>query len=184
MRILSFIFNGIEKFINFGRKYKVKEEEYHADRLKFGPWGQVVMLILYCAVPLFCLWGVFHLPWDGYYILLQILMIIGCFTIFKAPTDLFILGVIALRHRAKMKIQSKVEGAVIAKTAELAAGEEITEQEKADIEDIKQNHEAVGTAHKFDLAIGILGISFSILVVGAFIAMLCLFFSAMVNSAE
>ena len=67
-----------------------------------------------------------------------------------------------------MKIQNKVEGALIGKTAEMIAGEKMSEADKEKVE----NYEAKGTAHKYDLAVGILGITLSIAVVIAFAVML------------
>ena len=53
----------------------------------------------------------------------------------------------------------------------MIAGENMSEQDKEKVE----NYEAKGTAHKYDLAVGILGISLSIIVVIAFICLLCVF---------
>ena len=78
-----------------------------------------------------------------------------------------IIGIIALRHRFKMKIQNKVTGAMITTATETITGEELSEEEK----EKNKNYTAKGTAHTYDLVVGILGITLSILVVIAFITL-------------
>jgi len=84
--------------------------------------------------------------------------------IFTAPTELMILGIVALRHRIRMRIQNKVEDVAIGGLAEAISGQEMTEEARKKLEESK----ARGTADKMDLVIGILGIVMSVVVVIAF----------------
>ena len=155
---------GFLKFMfSFGEKYRKREEKYARDSRKFGNSGELIVLIILAVIPILSLWGLFH---DiGMW---KIPCILGVTLILYSPSELMITGIVALRHRAKMKIQNKVEGALIGKTAEMIAGEDITEKDKEKI----NNYEAKGTAHKYDLAVGILGITLSIAVVITFVVML------------
>ena len=160
----------MKKFLKFmfafGEKYRIREEKYASDSRRFGTSGDLFVMIILAALPLLSLWGLFS---DiGMW---KIPCILGVTLILYSPTELMITGIVALRHRARMKIQNKVEGALIGKTAEMIAGENMSEQDKEKVE----NYEAKGTAHKYDLAVGILGISLSIIVVIAFICLLCVF---------
>lgn len=46
-------------FFSFGEKYRKREKEYHRRSKKFGTAGEIMGLILYTAVPLLSLWGLF-----------------------------------------------------------------------------------------------------------------------------
>ncbi len=127
-------------------------------------------LILYTAVPLLSLWGLFSdVHWG-----LKIFCGMGALTIFMAPSELMITGIVALRHRMRMRVQNKVEGAMIGKTAEMISGEELTGEAKEKID----NYQARGTADTYDLVVGICGIVLSIVVVLAFIGLSILFIYA------
>ena len=99
-----------------------------------------------------------------------ILKLFGAILILYVPTELMVIGVIALRHRLRMKIENKVTSVAIEKTVEAISGEEITGENKEEVE----NYEARGTADKYDLTVGILGIVLSVVVVIAFIGILAL----------
>ena len=157
-------------FFSFGEKYRKREKEYHRRSKKFGTAGEIMGLILYTAVPLLSLWGLFSdVHWG-----LKILCGMGALTIFMAPSELMITGIVALRHRMRMKVQNKVEGAMIGKTAEMISGEELTGEAKEKID----NYQARGTADTYDLVVGICGIVLSIVVVLAFIGLSILFIYA------
>ena len=150
----------------FGEKYRKREEKYARDSRKFGTSGELVYLIILAAIPILSLWGLFS---DiGMW---KIACVLGVTLILYAPPELMITGIVALRHRVRMKIQNKIEGALIGKTAEMLSGEKMSESDKEKVE----NYEAKGTAHKYDLAVGIIGISLSIIVVIAFIGLLFMF---------
>ena len=87
--------------------------------------------------------------------------------IFTAPTELMVLGIVALRHRLRMRVQNQVENAAIGGLAEAISGKEMTEEDKKHLEERK----ARGTSDKLDLVIGILGIVMSVVVVIAFVSM-------------
>lgn len=155
-KFLKFMFS-------FGEKYRKREEKYARDSRKFGTSGDLFVLIILAVIPVLSLWGLFS---DiGMW---KIPCILGVTLILYSPPELMITGIVALRHRARMKIQNKVEGALIGKTAEMIAGEKMSEADKEQVE----NYEAKGTAHKYDLAVGILGITLSIAAVIAFAVML------------
>ena len=121
------------------------------------------------------------MPWgDTAISLLKVLCIVACISITTVPSDLMILGIVALRHRARMKIQNKVENVVIAGVAETITGQEMTDEDKQKL----QERPAKGTDHKMDLTVGILGIVMSVLVVVAFIALLLLFVQLKTQGAQ
>lgn len=165
------IFKWIINFFNFGKKYRKREEEYHNKTKRLGTSGELITLILWSAIPLLSLWGAFKLPWEGGYVVLRIFCFLGLFTILYAPTELMITGIVALRHRLRMKVQNKIEGAMIGKTAELISGEEMTEEDK----EKTKNYKAKGTSSGYDLAVGIIGITMSVVVVVAFITLFFVF---------
>ena len=72
-----------------------------------------------------------------------------------------IIGIVALRHRMRMKIQNKIEGEAIGGLAEAIAGEKRSDEDREKI----KNYEAKGTAHKYDLVVGIMGIVCSVAVI-------------------
>ncbi|MBR2052935.1 MAG: hypothetical protein IKB21_02695 [Clostridia bacterium] len=156
-------------FFNFGEKYRKKEEEYAQKSRKFGTSGELIALFFLSAVPLLSLWGMFSNIALGW----KLLLIVGVVTIFYIPGELMVMGIVALRHRMKMKAINKVHGAMMEKTTEILSGEEVTGENKEKFE----NYKAKGTAPKYDLAVGICGIALSVLVVVAFVALFFLFVS-------
>lgn len=90
-----------------------------------------------------------------------------------------ITGIVALRHRFRMKMQNKIEKVALEKSYELVDGE-ISAEEKEKIE----NHKAKGTAYCYDLAVGIIGITLSVLVVVAFVVLLGVFISNKINALQ
>lgn len=166
------------RIFNFGAKYRKEEEKYHKESKKSGPVGHLITLILTSVIPLLSLWGAIELPWSGEYMwIFKIFCILGSLMIFTAPTELFILGVVALRHRVRMRIQNKVEDAAIGGLAEAISGQELTEEAKQKLKEDK----ARGTADKMDLVIGILGIVMSVFVVIAFATILLCYFAGAIN---
>lgn len=162
-------FKWIGKFFSFGAKYRKEEEKYHKESKKSGPVGHLIYLILTSIIPLLCLWGAYALPWTGeeYMWVLKVLCIIGSLMIFTTPTELFILGIVALRHRIRMRIENKVENVVVEGLAEAISGQEMTEEDRKHMEERK----ARGTQDKMDLVIGILALVMSVVVVIAFVTM-------------
>ncbi len=159
-KLLYFVFG-------FGKKYRKREQEYARRSRKFGTSGELISLVLFSAVPLLSLWGLFSdvdLP-------LKVLCFLGAATIVYIPTELTIIAIVALRHMVKMKIQSKVEAEAIEAIAETVSDKELPEEEKEKL----KNHEARGTASKYDLAVGVIGLVMSFVVVVAFFVMLVLF---------
>lgn len=165
------------KMFNFGAKYRKQEEAYHNESKRRGPVGHLLTLIGTSAIPLLSLWGAFMLPWSNNWWILKIFCIALCFTIVTTPTELFILGVVALRHRIRMRVQNKVEDAAIEGLAEAISGKEMSEEAKKEM----QAKKARGTQDKMDLIIGILGIVMSVIVFIAFIVMFFLFCANAVN---
>ena len=153
-------------FFSFGAKYRKREAEYARRSRKFGTSGEMFGLFLLAAVPLLSAWGLFADISSG----LKVACIFGAILILYVPTELMVIGVIALRHRLRMKIENKVTSVAIEKTVEAISGEEITGENKEEVE----NYEARGTADKYDLTVGILGIVLSVVVVIAFIGILAL----------
>ena len=88
-----------------------------------------------------------------------------------------ILGIVALKHALRMKIQNKIEGNLIANTAEALSGKELTNEEKQKSEEFKKNYKAKGTAYGFDIFLGIFCIVMSVAVVIAFVGMALGFFA-------
>ncbi len=174
------LFKIIGKFFNFGAKYRKQEEAYHNESKRRGPVGHLITLIFTSAIPLLSLWGAFALPWDNDMWILKIFCIAGCLSIVTIPSELFILGIVALRHRIRMRVQNKVEDTVISGMTEAISGQELSEEAKQKIVDKK----ARGTSDKMDLVIGILGIVMSVVVVIAFVAMLFLFSSNVINNLD
>lgn len=156
-------------FFNFGEKYRKKEEEYARKSRKLGTSGELIGLFLLSAVPLLSLWGMFSNIAIGW----KLLLIIGVVTIFYIPGELMVTGIVALRHRLKMKITNKIHGAMLEKTTEVLSGEELSEENKEKF----GNYKAKGTAPKYDLVVGICGIALSVLVIVAFVALFFLFVS-------
>ncbi len=150
----------------FGKKYRKREEEYARKSRKFGTSGELVFLFILALIPLISLWGLFYPTSTP----ILVLSIFGTLIIFYAPKELLIIGIVALRHSARMKIENKITGKLIGKTAEVISGQELNETQKEDLD----NYKARGTAHKYDIAVGICGIVLSVLVVVAFVTMLFL----------
>lgn len=168
----------VGRIFNFGAKYKKEEEKYHYEAKHGGPVGHLIGLFLTSAIPLLSLWGAFALPWSGENMwILKIFCILGSLMIFTAPTELFVLGVVALRHRVRMRIQNKVENEAIGGLAEAISGKEMTEEDKKHLEERK----ARGTSDKMDLVIGILGITMSVVVIIAFATMFLCFCAGAIN---
>ena len=165
--------------MNFGKKYRKKEEKYHKDSKRYGTSGELIFLFFESAIPLLSIWGAFELPWEGGWALLKIFCFVGMALIFQTPTDLMITGIVALRHRFRMKMQNKIEKVALEKSYELVDGE-ISAEEKEKIE----NHKAKGTAYRYDLAVGIIGITLSVLVVVAFVVLLGVFISNKINALQ
>ena len=167
-------FGWIIKYFNFGKKYRKREGEYHNKSKKLGTSGELLMLVFYTALPLLSLWGAFKLPWEGEILILKIFCFLGILFIFQAPAELMITGIVALRHRAKMKLKNKVTGEILGKTTEVLSGQELSEEAKDKVE----NYEAKGTANRYDLVVGILGIVLSVAVVVAFVTLFFVFLSS------
>jgi len=160
---MKFIKWFIKFMFGFREKYKKREEEYHRRSKRFGTSGELVGIIIYTAVPLLSLWGVIALEWG----VLKFFAWLGVLTIFLSPKELMITGIVALRHRVRMKVQNKVEGAAITGLAEAIKGD-VTAEEKAELEKEKKEYTARGTAYTYDLVVGILGITMAVVVVIAF----------------
>ena len=148
MRFIKWLFS-------FGTKYRKREEKYFQDSRRIGNGGYLITLILYAAVPLVSLWALFHLRWDSDYWPLKIFCFAGVIFIVHAPAELMVTGIIALRHRAAMKLANKMHNTIET---------QVTGQQSS--------REIRGTSPKMDLVIGITGIVLSIAVVAAFVSML------------
>lgn len=169
-------------FFNFGKKYKKREEEYHRKSKKFGTSGEILTILLYTALPLLSLWGAFKISWGAteFSWVLKLFCIAGCLSIFTLPSDIMITAIVALRHRLRMKVQNKVEDVAIEQLAETISGQEMTDEQKQKLEDDK----ARGTAPKYDLAVGILGIICSVAVVIAFVTLFFVFCYQGINALQ
>lgn len=149
-------------FFNFGKKYKKREEKYHSDSKRFGTSGELITIILNTALAILMTIGAFKLPWGEISGIFKIICIIAFIPFaFTTSCDLMIIGIIALRHRMRMKIQNKIEGEAIGGLAEAIAGEKRSDEDREKI----KNYEARGTAHKYDLVVGIAGIVCSVAVI-------------------
>ena len=157
----------IKWFFNFGAKYRKREEEYHRRSKKFGNSGELFGFVIYVAVPLLALWGAFALPWSIW----KVFCIIGSCTIYLSATEMMITGIVAFRHALRMKVQNKIEDEAAIAIAETITGKEATEEERQKVSE----RQAKGTAYKYDMAVGITGITLSVLVTIAFITMFLLF---------
>ena len=161
-------------FFNFGKKYKAREEKYHRDSKRFGTSGELIGIILHTALPILVTIGAFKLPWSEISCIFKILCIISFIpaTIWAA-SELMITGIVALRHRMRMKIQNKIEGEAIDALADTIAGEKRSDEDREKI----KNYEARGTAHKYDLVVGIMGIvcsvSFKVFVITVGVTFVC-----------
>lgn len=156
---------------NFKNKYSKEEQKYHEETKRYGLFGHLLNLVLFSAIPLLALWGVFAIQHWGWKLFL---IVIALGSICKIPSDFMITGIVALRHRAKMKIANKIEDVVVENAKELVKGEELTDEEKQQIKDKK----IAGTSPKTDLIVGILSIVLSIGLVFAFVG---LFFGLLIN---
>ena len=149
-------------FFNFGKKYKNREEKYHRDSKKFGTSGEMITIIMYTAFPILLTIGAFKLPWGEISGVFKIICIIAFIpATFWAASEVMITGIVALRHRMRMKIQNKIEGEAIGGLAEAIAGEKRSDEDREKI----KNYEARGTAHKYDLVVGITGIVCSVAII-------------------
>lgn len=149
-------------FFNFGKKYKKREEKYHRDSKKFGTSGELITIIMYTAFPILMTIGAFKLPWGEISGVFKVICIIAFIpATFWAASEIMITGIVALRHRMRMKIQNKIEGEAIGGLAEAIAGQERSDEDREKI----KNYEARGTAHKYDLVVGIMGIVCSVAVI-------------------
>lgn len=158
------IFKFFGKIFNFGLKYRKEEEKYHSESYKFGPVGHLINITLMALFPLLCLLGAWIIPWGNTW-LFKVLCLAATFTVFTTTAELFIYGIVALRHRVRMKIQNKVEDKIAEGISEAITGAEITDEQKQKLEQEK----AKGTHDKMDLAIGIISIVLSVLVLLAWI---------------
>lgn len=149
-------------FFNFGKKYKAREEKYHRDSKKFGTSGELITIVLNTAAAILMTIAAFKLPWGEVSGVFKVLCIIGFIPFaFHTSSELMIIGIVALRHRMRMKIQNKIEGEAIGGLAEAIAGEKRSDEDREKI----KNYEAKGTAHKYDLVVGIMGIVCSVAVI-------------------
>ena len=165
------------RIFNFGAKYRKEEEKYHNESKKHGPTGHLISLILTSLIPIVALIAAFEVPWSNNLWIVKVLCIVTSLMIATAPTELFILGVVALRHRIRMRVQNKVEDTVLEGITEAVSGKEMSEEAKKEM----QAKKARGTQDKMDLIIGILGIVMSVIVFIAFIVMFFLFCANAVN---
>jgi len=159
----------LQAFFNFGKKYRKREEEYERKSRKFGTSGELLTLFFLSAVPLLSLWGLF----SDIDFIWKIILFFFAASICYIPGELMIIGIVALRHRMKKKLESKITGAVLNKTVEVVSGEEVAEEVKEE----NKNYKSRGTADTYDLVVGVLGIVLSIFVVAAFIILFFLFLS-------
>ena len=165
-------------FFNFGKKYKQREEKYHRDSRKFGTSGELITIIMYTAFPILMTIGAYKLPWGEISGVFKIICIIAFIpATFWAASELMITGIVALRHRMRMKIQNKIEGEAIGHLAETISGQEMSAEDEQKVKEYK----AKGTAHKYDLVVGILGIVCSIAVI---ITCVILFFAFTVQAIK
>lgn len=157
-------------FFGFGAKYKKKEEEYAKKSRKHKTSGELLTVIFNAVIPILCLWGAFKVPFSDLWPI-KVLCIAGCLSIFMLPKESMILAIVALRHRIKMKALNKIHDTIEEKTIETLSGQELSEEKKQEIaeEDIK------GTANKYDLAVGIVGIVSAVLSVIVFFCLLFAF---------
>ena len=164
MRLLKSIFS----IFCFGKIYRKKEKKYNSETKKYGGLGNLITLILTASIPLLAVWGAYKLPWGELHIIIFkiICIFVAISSIFKVPGELFVLGIVAFKHRAKMKLQEKIETRVNKELKE-RTGEEIT----LNGVDIK-NREC---ARRWDLAIGFISIIMSILVILTFITLVVSF---------
>ena len=174
MKLVTNLIRFVRWFFGFGKKYRKREAEYARKSRKFGTSGELIFLFILAVVPVISLWGIFNPPST----ILFIFSILGALLIFYVPKELLIIGIIALRHRAKMKIENKLTGKLVGKTAEAISGQELSENAKQDLD----NFEAIGTANKYDLTVGLCGIILSALVIVAFVVILLLFISGAIQS--
>ena len=166
-KFLSFMFN-------FGKKYRAREEKYHSDSVKHGRSMVLIEIIIYTLVPILSIIGLRFLPWDGgtgWLTALKVFCFLFGFTLFFAPSELMITGIVALRHRARMKVQNAIENKV------QDVLDDITNENVEENKDEKPRV-AKGTANKYDLVVGILGILCSIAVVVTCVLLICSFFWA------
>lgn len=105
--------------------------------------------------------------------------ILGSCSIYLASTEMMITGIVALRHALRMKIQNKVEDEASIAIAEAVTGQEVSEEQRAKVSERK----ARGTAYGYDLTVGIVGITLSVLVTVAFIVMFILFMRGVILAA-
>ena len=109
--------------------------------------GQILGLFLLAALPLLSLWGAFKLPWDGEaLIVLKVLCILMSCSIIKVASDILIIGIVALRHRMRMKVENKMIGALT------DIVDDVPNKQN------EQAYQAKGTNDRYDLAVGIVGI--------------------------
>ena len=106
--------------------------------------------------------GAFKLPWGEVSGVFKIICIIAFIpATFWTASELMIIGIVALRHRLRMKIQNKVEGEAIGHLAEAISGQEMSQEDEQKV----KNYKAKGTAYKYDLVVGIMGIVCSVAVI-------------------
>ncbi len=135
-------------FFGFGNRSKIIEEQYHKKTKKYSVVGIFFTFLFNLIVPTLSIWGALKLPFEGVFIILKLICCVGIITAIQAPGDFMAIGAVALRHRAIMKEKNRIYGAM---------------------NDMPEGYEAEGTSNGYDLALGIIGITFGILSVFVFV---------------
>ena len=161
MKIFQFI-------TNFKKKYGKKAKSYAEDRRKGFWWAILAEMLIYPALTMLSIWGVFALFESGYGGLGILMIILSLSMLFMTLTELPVLAICAFRYTvvdsitnyADRKIAEKLSEEFTLKDGEIfVREEEITAEEKEEIDTaIKQKQ----TKKAFDIVVGILAILLSI----------------------
>ena len=172
----------------FSSKYRTKEEKYHRSCVKGQNSSYIFEIILNTVIVIGSVVGAILLfkSKEILWAILVTLIAISTFTTLVPET--LIIGLVALKHRVRSKIETKVENAVIdgienqIKEA-VEEGETQNNAPSASSEgvEVKEEREARGS-NKMDITIGVMGIVCAVLQVVGVAGILLVYFIHGINS--
>ena len=172
----------------FTSKYRTKEEKYHKSCVRGQNSSYIFEIILNTIIVIGSVVGAILLfeAKEIFWAILVTLIAISTFTTLVPET--FILGLVALKHRVRSKIETKVENAVIdavenqiKEAVEDGEPQENSQNAEGENVEVKEEREARGS-NKMDITIGVMGIVCAGLQVVGVIGILLIYFVIGINN--
>ena len=148
----------------FSSKYRTKEEKYHKSCVRGQNSSYIFEIILNTIIVIGSVVGAILLfkAKEIFWAIFVTLIAISTFTTLVPET--FIIGLVALKHRVRSKIETKVENAVIdavenqiKEAVEDGEPQKNSQNVEGENVEVKEEREARGS-NKLDIAVGVMGI--------------------------